>query len=102
VSEEPEVGGVAQESAEPLAAARKLGETPRQQMRKAKVGARRQFSAGKRSRRGENRYRFGPRWPGASAIARRGAPETHPQGHGCDASYLFNSLSRTKKVTIPH
>jgi len=45
MSEEREVEGIAQEHAEPLAAPRKAGETPRQQIRKAKVVARRQFSA---------------------------------------------------------
>jgi len=45
MSEQPEVGGIAQEGAEPLGAPRKAGETPRQQIRKAKVVSRRQFSA---------------------------------------------------------
>ena len=45
MSEQPEVRGIAQEGAEPLGAPRKAGETPRQQIRKAKVVSRRQFSA---------------------------------------------------------
>jgi len=45
MSEEPQGGEVGQERAEPLATPKRPGETPRQQIHKAKVVARRQFSA---------------------------------------------------------
>jgi len=45
MSEELQTGEISQESAEPLETGRKAGDTPRQQIRKTKVAARRRFSA---------------------------------------------------------